>query len=718
MNPQAMPDDFLFDPVEDLLPKLPAIFKTFPNWVTWESVERKAPIISGTRQNASSSNPDTWVDYATACANAKSGRGFQNLGFVTDKCKVETGYLRALDLDGCRNPVDGKLADWGQRIVDMCGSYSEVTPSGYGLRVWIISNLQGNYVYRFDPSTGFGSKVQVEIFDDGKYFTVTGDALPGLERIVQLPDEQATQVLDYIKSRSVDPVKTSKADKIDTEGDAGFKKLFAAVGWKPLIDRLSKHPDSRFHNPVLEPGKLMYCPIPSHGPHGPDVAFTGTPFGVLKDNDAMVKCFACQWAGDMVMACNAVDSDSTGKLVAHENMYETVRRICRENNLRFEDFFPYAKTKIEPTQTGRTIRFVRGDSIKPTRLKWLWRGRILAGKLNVFSGEPDVGKGMTTVDFAARITRHIDFPDCKNELDGPKGVLLLSSEDDMEDTIVPRLIAAGADMTRIHFVQISENTSGTREEGIVCLDRDLPILEAEIRLNPDIVLIIPDPVIAFLGDADPNKDKEVRPIYSKMKTFAKRLNVAWLFVNHWNKNQNATSINKTSGAKTMVSAPRATWMFSRSPEDPTRFLMMKGKGNLSSGRTKTLAYRIVSVPFDFGDGRPADPDGIPKLVWDGETDHTCDEVLQDASEPKNRRSSKAEDLLNKLLVGGVKLAREIYVAGDKEGLSTDKMKRARYQLGYIAREVGNEWYWAKSEADILDLRLRVYAPAESITLEK
>jgi putative DNA primase/helicase len=509
-----------------------------------------------------------------------------------------------------------------------------------------------------------------------------------------------------------------KLPKSNDSGDPGFRKLFDAVGWKPLADRLSKHSDSRFHNFLLEPGKLMYCPL-HYEAKDKDVVFESTPFGVLKSNDALVHCFGCEFTGDMVTACNMLDNNSSIGLVASLSMYETARTVCRENGLRFEDYFPDAKTKVEATaQTGRTIKFVRGDYVIPARLKWLWRGRILADKLNVFSGEPDVGKGMTTVDFAARITKHVDFPDCKNELDGPKDVLLLSSEDDMEDTIVPRLIAAGADMTRIHFVQISENTSGTKEEGIVCLDRDLPILEAEIRLNPDIVLIIPDPVIAFLGDADPNKDKEVRPIYSKMKTFAKRLNVAWLFVNHWNKNQNATSINKTSGAKTMVSAPRATWMFSRSPEDPTRYLMMKGKGNLSTGRTKTLAYRIISVPFDFGDGRPADPDGVPKLVWDGETDHTCDEVLQDATEPKNRRSSKAEELLTKLLAGGAKLAREIYIAGDKEGLSADKMKRARYQLGYFTREVGNEWYWAKSEADIMALKLRVYAPAESVTLGK
>jgi hypothetical protein len=364
------------------------------------------------------------------------------------------------------------------------------------------------------------------------------------------------------------------------------------------------------------------------------------------------------------------------------------------------------------------MQFIRGDSIKPARLKWLWRGRILADKLNVFSGEPDVGKGMTTVDLAARITRHWDFPDCKNELNGPKDVVFLSSEDDMEDTIVPRLIVAGADMSRIHFVQISENTSGTVEEGIVRLDEDLPALEEMVKQHPDTVLIIPDPVIAFLGNADPNKDRDVRPIYSKMKNFAKKLNVGWLFVNHWNKNQNATSINRTSGAKTMVSAPRATWMFTKSPEDPTRFLMMKGKGNLSSNSVKTLAYRIKGQDYDFQDGRGIEKEAIGKLIWDGETDHTTEEVLQDANEPKLRRNTKAEEFLAQFLQDGAKLASEVYRAGDKESLSTDKLKRARYALDYAAEEVDRRWYWAKSQEDLAAIKTNVYSKGMHVSFEQ
>ena len=385
---------------------------------------------------------------------------------------------------------------------------------------------------------------------------------------------------------------------------------------------------------------------------------------------------------------------------------EQTRKEIKDEQARREQS---AKNGGESEPLGRTMRFVQGDTIQAKRLNWLWPGRILADKLNVFSGEPGVGKGMTMVDLAARLTQHLDFPDCKNELGGPKDVVFMSSEDDMEDTIVPRLIVAGADMKRIHFAQISDNSTGTLEEGIVCLDRDLPCLEEIIKQYPDIVLIIPDPIIAFLGDADANKDKDVRPIYSKMKAFAKRLNVAWLFINHWNKNQTATSINRTSGAKTMVSAPRATWMFGVSPDDPKKYLMMKGKGNLTGDSTKTLSYTIEGIPYDFHDGLPIDPKGVPKLIWGGETEDNVEDVLRDQNDPNMRHDVRAELLLTKLVKDGPVLASEVYEAGRKEKLDDNQMKRARYKLGYVAKQVvGKPWYWAKSEEDILALRQHIF----------
>jgi hypothetical protein len=145
----------------------------------------------------------------------------------------------------------------------------------------------------------------------------------------------------------------------DRQADPGFNKLFDVVGWKPLIDRLRNHTDARFHAPVLKPGKLMYCPIPGHyKPEDKGKAFNSEPFGVLKDA-AMVHCFGCGFSGDMVAAVYALD----GGKKRYKNMYACARAICKECNLKFEDFFP-----VKPTSAATTAEtFVESGTIPTVR---------------------------------------------------------------------------------------------------------------------------------------------------------------------------------------------------------------------------------------------------------------------------------------------------------------------------------------------------------------
>lgn len=382
-----------------------------------------------------------------------------------------------------------------------------------------------------------------------------------------------------------------------------------------------------------------------------------------------------------------------------------------------------------PQQTvGREMTMTRADSLQPEITPWLWPQRIVANNINVFAGEPDMGKGLTWVDFVARLTTHQDFPDCANDLPGPTDIAIMSSEDDNAATVVPRLIAAGADLTHVHFVTVTENVSGTLQEGIACLDRDLPTLEELLtRIGIGTVsLVIVDP-IAFMGDADPNKDRDVRPIFTRMKAFAKKNRIAWLTVNHFNKNQMATSINRTSGAKTFVSAPRCTWLFDKDPDDPTRRLMMKGKGNLAKQGLKTLAYRI-NEKFIEVDGKPYvdakdRPVGVPVVQWDGETDHTADDVLHADADASKKLNKKAEELITRLLnesPTGVVLASTIYDAGESEtpSISSQKLKRAKNSLDVEVFKLGDRWYWAKDRQSKDAFKTEYFQPGKGVILPK
>jgi putative DNA primase/helicase len=162
------------------LTAIPDVLKSFPNWVNWVLEEKdgkgtKLPIIPGTNQYASSTDPATWTDFETAvkycsAVNCKSG-----IGFVIGGKAIEA-ELVGFDLDGCRNPATGDISPWAEEIISLLDSYTEFTPSGFGVRVWVKGKLPGkDRVFNLDPGAGFGEKVKIEVFDHARYFTVTGD---------------------------------------------------------------------------------------------------------------------------------------------------------------------------------------------------------------------------------------------------------------------------------------------------------------------------------------------------------------------------------------------------------------------------------------------------------------------------------------------------------------------------------------------------------------
>lgn len=150
---------------------IPVEVREIPRWVLWQYEERdgkrtKVPyMIAGGR--ASTTDPKTWTDYASALAAAAVG-DWAGIGFVF----APGDDILGIDLDHCREPATGALVDWAAVIVDQINSYTEVTPSETGLHILCRGKL---------PAGG-RRKGGVEIYEQGRYFTVTGAALIGPER--------------------------------------------------------------------------------------------------------------------------------------------------------------------------------------------------------------------------------------------------------------------------------------------------------------------------------------------------------------------------------------------------------------------------------------------------------------------------------------------------------------------------------------------------------
>lgn len=163
------------------LPEFPALLKQIPNWIQWKLEDingrpSKVPYVAGTNRHASSTDCSTWTDFQTAI-NGVTPSETSGVGFVIHGVATEQQIV-GFDLDGCRNPETGDLTSWAEEIIDGLDSYCEVTPSQYGARVWVRGVLPGaDRVFNLDPAIGFGTKVKIEVFTSGRYFTVTGDAL-------------------------------------------------------------------------------------------------------------------------------------------------------------------------------------------------------------------------------------------------------------------------------------------------------------------------------------------------------------------------------------------------------------------------------------------------------------------------------------------------------------------------------------------------------------
>jgi hypothetical protein len=368
-------------------------------------------------------------------------------------------------------------------------------------------------------------------------------------------------------------------------------------------------------------------------------------------------------------------------------------------------------TKTGETSCTRIATLTRGDKVKMRRVKWLWPGRIVADGLNTFYGEGGEGKSTCAADMVARITRGQDFADgAVNEL-GPKDVLIICDEDGREDTIAPRLTLAGADMTRVWFLNIEINNGLTVEQAGARLDKDLPAIEERLLLHPDIVLIIPDPVKEYLGNANPNLDQEVGPIYTKMLQASKRHRVAWLLISHFNKDRQATSQNRNSGAKCMITKPRCNWLFTNDPHSTDgRKLMLQGKCNLM--KRKALAYyiEVKNVEADVDGEHLTFPD-ITKIRWNGETDDQADDVLLSMSDPKDRTATKVKMFLDDLLVEGPRRAAEGYALAEQQQISAEALKdyglRGVSKTQIQSADGHNEWWWAKTKLELDDLRKRM-----------
>ncbi len=333
-------------------------------------------------------------------------------------------------------------------------------------------------------------------------------------------------------------------------------------------------------------------------------------------------------------------------------------------------------------------------------LAWFWQDRIPAGKLCFLVGDPDQGKSMLTIDLAARVTCGTAFPDgapCQ-----PGHVLLMSSEDDPQDTILPRLRVAGANLAAVRTLPLDKTG--------FCLESDLPTLEATLRANPEIRLVILDPLTAYWGASDTGNDKEVRQVLAELWRVMAQTGVTVIGILHFRKSS-GSALDRVMGSRAFTAAPRAVWGCGPHPDgdDPARHVFLKIKGNLGPP-VEGLAYHTVGVgPL----GKQ-----IVRLQWEaGSAAYAPNVVFAGTGEKVVDNSPRAEieSWLRDVLANGPLPAKAVGDLADGCRFKWRTVLRVSTQIGVKKEQTGFHGGWVWSLPALAAKKTTLLSPLDSVS---
>ena len=329
------------------------------------------------------------------------------------------------------------------------------------------------------------------------------------------------------------------------------------------------------------------------------------------------------------------------------------------------------------------------SSVTPVPIRWIWPERFPAGKLALLNGPQGSGKSMLFIDIIAHTTMGKDWPDgAKNTL-GPRKVLLASTEDDEKDTIIPRLMAAEADLSmvtildkvRIEEIMKGEGIKGTKSKAVLLnLKAHIKLIMGLLQKYPDVALILLDPITAFLG-VDETKDKDTRPVLESLAEAMQGTLATLIGIIHSNKMTKGSAGDKVKGGSSMLGVVRTAWAVGRDPDDKNQRYMALIKGNVLKKETG-LKFTVENKVLDVTTGLEAG-----HVLWGDEMDEDANEMLAASRETrdgtnidKKREIFKA--LVQTALADGPKRSREdIYPLGKQKNICERTMKSAISDLG-------------------------------------
>jgi KaiC/GvpD/RAD55 family RecA-like ATPase len=303
------------------------------------------------------------------------------------------------------------------------------------------------------------------------------------------------------------------------------------------------------------------------------------------------------------------------------------------------------------------------SSVKEKKVEWLWYPYIPYGKITVLQGDPGEGKSTFILNVAALLTQGEPMPD-ETEKRQPQKVIYQCAEDNIEDTIKPRLLQAGADCEKVAFIRDEDGSLSVEDAR----------LEEALETTGARMLIL-DPMQAYIGqDGDMQSATRMRSSMRKLAALAEKYHCAVVLVGHMNKASGGKQIYRGLGSIDIVAVARSVLMLERDPDNPAVRYVSPIKSSLA-GEGDAIAFSFIK---DHG------------FQWLGK----CKTPEEDKTEPENRSKKMefAKAYLEDILTTEDKPSSYIFETMKQSGISERTVRSAVKELGIQSYRKGKIWY--------------------------
>ncbi|PRH79374.1 hypothetical protein C6N75_09830 [Streptomyces solincola] len=384
-------------------------------------------------------------------------------------------------------------------------------------------------------------------------------------------------------------------------------------------------------------------------------------------------------------AAEAIERDAEQQQLAAQAKVEKAKHLAREKGRQEAE---------KEAEALRQVRSVRASQVTIQRTRWLWRDRIALGGLALIAGKGDVSKSTLLAQMVAWITTG----DMRGEFDGvPRAVGYVVNEDSLSQTVVPRMVAAGANLDLVHFLSVA-SPLGT---DALKFPRDIDLLK-DFIYQQGLVAIFIDPLSANVTGRK-NDQGDMRDTYQTVNNLAEETCCAIIGLAHTRKAGASDVMEAIMGSSEQGNVARSVHGLVMDPEEDNARILSCEKLNVGQKNLlPSLRFTLDTVMVRCTDGTN-DHTPMPKIRWLDEISESASDILADQV-AGNHGVDECVEWLRKFMrdSGGEAYSHDVKDAAGRK-FSPSMIARARKKLGVVAtrtNETPSRTVWRSAENSV------------------